>query len=1069
MQSRYPWASALWLVLLSHFPLPLAAQSWWDSQFGYRRQMLVETGANAPYNGYKGYTVRLEGLDTAAMVEAGELSDNCGDLRLAYWDGSNWTEVERHLIDCNTAASEIRFMLQADIAANGSDDGYYLYHGAPTLSSPPTPLGTDNVYLWYDDGSENRLDSYVRGRGDDWHGSGWGNSFRWHGDGYYTYDTDNDATDSLRRKVAERDLYIEAEFYHLDAYQEDMTSGLLARYRSVGSGAEESSSHYYASNRADSPFQNSSGYAHDLSIMKQRRGTVAIDTADGADAPEIAGDQWRKQALAIWGTNQTNGKFWDDDVSADLGSMGWPSVSAQKAGTDSDDSEGAGDAGLIVCQDKARVDNILIRRYVEPEPTLSLATEDDTSSLDHLRILHDGEGLTCEPEEVTIQACETSNCDTLYTEEVTVNLSPTGWDGGDSLTFSGGQTTAQLGRTSVGTVTLGASSRSPTASNPTRCFIGATEECDMDFVDEGLVFNVPDQVSCETSEAVTLQALRSGGKGGRCKPAFREGGAKTINFWFDYTDPSNGTRSLNINGSEVSGSAPGTAISLTFDAFAQASFTVSYADAGRLQLNAYYEETLKKKRLELNGNDQFVVRPESLYSRATTDDGETLLNNASSDDAPSWTAGKDFHLQLRAQCADGTLLPNYQPTNAELWVEMSNPAQDGGALTLLDSSFAAVTTEDWNNISDLFSSGVVAESDQNASDSDSYALARFSEVGVLTLYLRDESYMGGTISPADDLVVGRFKPAYFEVSSLTNGQLEPSCNSAFSYTGTAMNYAEQPTMLITAHQEGGGVTTHYTGEFSKLSGTQGSISFESPTQDTDQLGADQASHTALSAVIQSNLANIVDNEDGTFDYSLSSEDSFTYTRNANALIGPYTSNMSLVLKAVEDGDGVSDDGSAVSLTPVGSEIRFGRLVVDDAYGPQTRDLPVPVRAEYYDGGDFIDNADDYCTTIAPLTAGSLDNWQGNLVEGETDLSDSSGLLLAGSGEIVLSAPGAGTDGDTNDGSVDLTLDLSITDTSQEWLLNDEDGDGLYEENPLGTASFGMYRGDDRFIYWRENP
>jgi MSHA biogenesis protein MshQ len=179
--------------------------------------------------------------------------------------------------------------------------------------------------------------------------------------------------------------------------------------------------------------------------------------------------------------------------------------------------------------------------------------------------------------------------------------------------------------------------------------------------------------------------------------------------------------------------------------------------------------------------------------------------------------------------------------------------------------------------------------------------------------------------------------------------------------------------------------------------------------------------------------------------------------------------MSLVLKAVEDGDGVSDDGSAVSLTPVGSEIRFGRLVVDDAYGPQTRDLPVPVRAEYYDGGDFIDNADDYCTTIAPLTAGSLDNWQGNLVEGETDLSDSSGLLLAGSGEIVLSAPGAGTDGDTNDGSVDLTLDLTITDIPQEWLLNDQDSDGLYEENPFGTASFGMYRGDDRFIYWRESP
>jgi MSHA biogenesis protein MshQ len=1286
----------LWL-LLSHLALPLAAQPWWDGQFGYRQQVLVETGSNTPHNGYIGYTVRLENLDTASLVAAGRLSANCDDLRVAYWDGSNWTQLDRHLIDCNTAATDLRFMLQAEIADNSSDGGYYLYYGSASAGSP-NPLATDNVYLWYDDASSNRLSSYIQGRGDDWHGTGWRDSFSWNGAGYYTYDTGDNYTDSLRRAVAERDLYIEADFYHFTAYDFDMTSGLTVRYLSSGgSGASESSSHYYVTNRADSPFQISTGYTHDLSIMKDNRGDIAIGPADGESAPAISGNQWRKQALAIWGINDTNGKFWDDDISANVGPMGWPTKTESKSGTDASDREGEGDAGLIVAQDGALVDNLLIRRYTEPEPTLTPMTveirllsyhamdepswagaagevvdsgsdgysgtavngpttasslpaiagdpgtcgygvfdgSDDyvslagypdlndnftiaawiypfpatgsqndwrifaddqnnsrgfafslhdggnrrlrffsrgvnpvildapsnqrvnqnswsfvaavhdadsrsrsiylngqfvaqdtysgtwgtdggvatiggepagregvsrwrfngyidemrvyefalsetdldslmlethacttASTLDHIRILHDGEGLTCAPEEVTIQACENSSCDTLYTGAVTIDLSPSGWVGGDSVSFSGGATTVELRQTTVGTVSLGTSSSTPASSNATRCFIGASENCDMSFVDAGFIFDVPDQTSCETSAAVSIQAVRTSDTGDTCAPAFT--GAKTINFWSGYADPASGTRSLDVNGTTVSGSAPGTGISLNFDASAQASFTVSYADAGRLQLNARYTGTGDESGLVLNGNDQFVVRPESLYSRATTD-GSTLLDNGASSGSPSWTAGADFQLQLRAQCADGTLLPNYQPTNAELWTEMSSPAVDGGSLSLRGSSFPGVTTAGWNNISSLFSDGVVVEPAQSASDSASHALARFSEVGVLTLHLRDNSYMGGAINPAADLVVGRFRPAYFEVSGITPGQLSSRCNGVFSYTGTPMNYAVQPGMVITAHQQGGGVTTNYTGAFGKLSGSQGSITFTLPTRDALQLGADLANRTDLTALMQSNLINILDNGDGTLNYSLSPLDSYTYSRNANALIGPYSASVNLVLNSVVDGDGVSDDGTPVTITPTGSELRYGRLVVDDAYGPQTSNLLVPVRAEYYDGSGFIDNRDDYCSVIAPVAAAGLDNWQGSLTTGETSVSDTSVLLMAGSGEITLAAPGVGAGSDTNDGSVDLTLDLSLTIPPQSWLLNDENGDGSYGENPQGSASFGMYRGDDRFIYWRESP
>jgi MSHA biogenesis protein MshQ len=284
-----------------------------------------------------------------------------------------------------------------------------------------------------------------------------------------------------------------------------------------------------------------------------------------------------------------------------------------------------------------------------------------------------------------------------------------------------------------------------------------------------------------------------------------------------------------------------------------------------------------------------------------------------------------------------------------------------------------------------------------------------------------------------------------------------------------MSYATPPSLTITARNALGKTVQNYTGNFMRLTSTAGgSVLFAAPNTDGIQVGADGINYTEVNAQLYPNLNDILDNADGSLTYSLSPLDSFTYVRNANAQIGPYMSDIDLLLTAITDGDGISDEGAPVSLTPLGVEIRFGRLLVDDAYGPQTDDLIVRVRAESFDGSGFIDNPDDYCTQLAPTHAISLGNWQAQLSSGETQVIGSSGLL-AGSGEIVLSAPGIGSVGDTNDGSVDLTLDLSLTSLPQSWLFNDEDSDGVYAENPLGTASFGMYRGDDRFLYWRETP
>jgi hypothetical protein len=583
-----------------------------------------------------------------------------------------------------------------------------------------------------------------------------------------------------------------------------------------------------------------------------------------------------------------------------------------------------------------------------------------------------------------------------------------------------------------------------------------------------LLANAPTIDACITSTAtLTAYGQLSGATG--CSVIEGFSGTKPLKAWFDYLEPAANSaatplRLQDANGTQtLPGSQPDSAnIELDFIS-GVAQLSLSYADAGQLRLNLRHDLAPydgSEFGPMLAGN-LFSVTPDGFTLRAFTATGE--LDNPDHEGEPKWKAGEDFLLQVQARCADGTVLSNYQPGAAEMWLEMLQPAaMQPGVLALKGNDYPASYSEpvSWENISSLFSQGAIADGLLD------HALARFSEVGVFRLHVRDSNYLGAAI-PEQTLTVGRFTPAWLQVTATVDGQLQPACNNLFSYTGETMHYASQPALTITARNAQGLTTQNYSGNFMKLTGTAGgSVFFTAPTQDALQLGQDGINPTRLSAIINSNLGALVDHADGTLSYPLSAIDNFNYTRNGNALIAPYTSAIELTLAAITDGDGIGDDGAEVKLQPAGAEIRFGRLVIDDAYGPQTDDLPLPVRAEYYDGSGFVDNRDDYCTQLTPLAAVGLSNWQENLADGET-LVNGAANLLAGSGEIRLSAPGVGTGSDTNDGSVDLTLDLSATAPLQDWLLDDTDGDGSFAENPQGTAGFGMYRGDDRFLYWRE--
>ena len=234
------------------------------------------------------------------------------------------------------------------------------------------------MYLWFDDASVNRASSYVRGRVDAWHGNGWDNSLAYNGAGFYTYSNGDNFTSGYRLPLDERDVYIEAEFFHLDCFPINMTTGLIVRgIIQSGSGGSESSNHYYASNRGEFPQSgcgNASGYTHDGAVMRNQRNQNAVQTVNPGD---ITPNQWRRQGLAAFSVGPTQLRFWDEDNAALWSAVGFPdNANLLTSGSDNQGVNSRGFAGIMTAQDQARVRNILIRRYVEPEPVATFGPQE---------------------------------------------------------------------------------------------------------------------------------------------------------------------------------------------------------------------------------------------------------------------------------------------------------------------------------------------------------------------------------------------------------------------------------------------------------------------------------------------------------------------------------------------------------------------------------------------------------------------------------------------------------------------------------------------------------------------
>lgn len=106
---------------------------WWNQSYSYRKQLTISPTTYVPLNSLAKLTI-----DTAALETAGKLRSDRKDLRIVYWDGNAWKEIERDYVD--TTATY--FILQKSINPTSPDSNYYVYYGnANETTQPKNTLG----------------------------------------------------------------------------------------------------------------------------------------------------------------------------------------------------------------------------------------------------------------------------------------------------------------------------------------------------------------------------------------------------------------------------------------------------------------------------------------------------------------------------------------------------------------------------------------------------------------------------------------------------------------------------------------------------------------------------------------------------------------------------------------------------------------------------------------------------------------------------------------------------------------------------------------------------------------
>lgn len=746
------------------------------------------------------------------------------------------------------------------------------------------------------------------------------------------------------------------------------------------------------------------------------------------------------------------------------------------------------------------------------------------AQIDHFEYVYSGTALTCNPQPITIKACLNSSCSSLYTDPVSVTMSPSaGWTatapatvtGSNVINFSGGTATVQL-RSGAGEVTIGESSSVP-AVRPLTQRVCSTSGCKITYADSGFLINVPDMIAGKPVDG-TIQAVRKADNSAICVPGFANV-SRGIRFNASYSDPSSGTKSVVVNNSSVTtttsaaaATATPTTLNLDFDANGRAPLSVRYNDAGQMNLNASYVDTtanLGSSGYLISGSTSFVSRPYGLCIQTDSPTDQATSSNYAFD-SPRFSstirAGDLFDVRLKpviwtsatdsspplmaANICNNETTPNYQQADVALSTVLLAPV--GGVNATLGNA------------------GLPADPDpaKYAHSGASTTVQRsVSEVGVFRIVATPPAYLGRSMTHALSYSdrVGRFAPAYLNVALAA--ELPPSCgiptaSGSFSYQGQPIVPKTTSELTIEGRNRQGSVTLNYD-LFWRFSTVPGHRYFSSTGRsEIDSrvriappyeacVAADSPSlcqAVRLSSQTALVLSSDATPKDGKRAFALSGQLRYLKPTSPSSQDSPFDGKVQMFIdksKLVDDDStSYSQDKGITSVDFLSSvvdagKVRLGRLrtenvaAPDVAVGSNTKPVAVmPIPLEQWSGSSWAQAADS-CTGLSAVPGKY--QYIGNLTQVSLGAWDKMRL------------PVVAEQGQNNQLNGAATLRFEVTSTFQGgsalsaafWLCNKRDTEtmssgGICSFTETGitadaaaTATFGIYRGSTPLIYRRE--
>lgn len=792
-----------------------------------------------------------------------------------------------------------------------------------------------------------------------------------------------------------------------------------------------------------------------------------------------------------------------------------------------------GDQGFAGREFSGLVDEVYVFRSALSQTRIQQymnATHACASAIDHFAFSHAGSGVGCVDQPITLTAHDATH-NAVDANALLVNLSTTNaqgtWTG---IQAGGGVLNDPVPGDGAATYTFAVGSNSVTLlfryadlGAPTETFgfnvsgggfsestgtASGTDDPPFTMAQAGFRLRniedanetVPLQLSGKPSNTgynartLRLQAINTNTSNGSCSNIFASQ-TQTVELGAECNNPAAcAARQVSVNAAGIptsndnggAGAAAYAGLSLTFNASSEADAVITYPDAGEISLHARFDLNPLVAGYEMIGSsNNFIVRPFGLafpgVNHSSTAAG-TLVGAAGDTFAMTvqgyqWAAGEDANddgvADAGVNITDNGTVPNFAAT-ASVGVSANLPGIATGAV----SRGAGCA-----NPADV----AVAGGSGAAAD------WCYSEVGNAILTANVANYLAAGVnitgnSGLDGVAgggyVGRFKPKHFVVTGVATlaNRVALACASSFTYMNEGLGLG----FTLEARNTQNALTQNYTGVYAKLDltsaanlgiGARSGATNLTPRVDIALPPAGSFTNGVANITVTTGInRGIPDSPDGPYPAT-----QFGIAPNDNDPNAGGGAQMQSFDQDV-DGDATNEH---FAIGPV-TELRYGVLELDNAYGPVNRTVPMPIEVKYWNGSGFVTNTLDSCTTLARANIALA--FTGAVNACETAVQQASVAFAAGTATLMLAAPGAG-----NQGTVQLTPQLgsaagtycpavgagalATVASPAVYLLgrwNDAanpDGNAAtsYDDEPPGQAGFGLYGSQPKsFIFFREN-